>query len=465
MRRTPARRTATAGSGSPRRPAREAQREEHQPDDPELVEGLGIQRVRVADDHGSASAGASYQRISNVPAPVPTTGWSSPARQATRIVSARPVPGHAEQSIVEIGTGGERRLEAIAKLVDGARRAAGGGNGDDDHRRRHPPRGRRTTPRRTRAATGIASGRPSAPPTRAPPSTTTSAARTHASAVPSRLAAAAERPPSSAPPAARRTTHRTIVAGASASERPENGDAARIERDRRSEPEEQGEPRSAREREVQRGDEDRNRRSGERAANDARRRACATTPTATIAPSADSSPKAFQYPTGSASRLALNGIVEASKSIRKQPRGEPVRRDERDADQRSGDDRGPVATPQDERDRQRDGDVDEHALDLAHRRRRADRPDGRQRDPRPRARRPAIANAIRSRPGHATRSRISRTVVGTRNASATQPHDCEKYAPSLALAAVTIAATAAATMASVAFSSSPALDPGSLLTL
>ena len=40
---------------------------------------------------------------------------------------------------------------------------------------------------------------------------------------------------------------------------------------------------------------------------------------------------------------------------------------------------------------------------------------------------------------------MSRTVVGTRNASATQPHDCEKYAPWLAFAAVTIAATAAAT--------------------
>ena len=56
------------------------------------------------------------------------------------------------------------------------------------------------------------------------------------------------------------------------------------------------------------------------------------------------------------------------------------------------------------------------------------------------------ANATRSRPGTVTRSRISSTVVGTRNASATQPQDCEKYAPSLAFAAVTIAATAAATM-------------------
>lgn len=54
-------------------------------------------------------------------------------------------------------------------------------------------------------------------------------------------------------------------------------------------------------------------------------------------------------------------------------------------------------------------------------------------------------NAIRSRHGTATRSRIKSTVVGTRNASATQPQDWEKYAPSLAFVAVTMAATAAAT--------------------
>ena len=41
----------------------------------------------------------------------------------------------------------------------------------------------------------------------------------------------------------------------------------------------------------------------------------------------------------------------------------------------------------------------------------------------------SAANATRSRPGASTRSRMSSTVVGTRKASATQPHDCEKYAP------------------------------------
>ena len=40
-----------------------------------------------------------------------------------------------------------------------------------------------------------------------------------------------------------------------------------------------------------------------------------------------------------------------------------------------------------------------------------------------------LANAIRSRPGADARSRMSSTVVGTRNASATHPQDCEKYAP------------------------------------
>ena len=55
------------------------------------------------------------------------------------------------------------------------------------------------------------------------------------------------------------------------------------------------------------------------------------------------------------------------------------------------------------------------------------------------------ANAMRRRPGTFTRSRIRRTDVGTRNASATHPQDWEKYAPWLAFAAVTIAAVAAAT--------------------
>ena len=46
-------------------------------------------------------------------------------------------------------------------------------------------------------------------------------------------------------------------------------------------------------------------------ANDARRE-CATTPTARITPIAVSNPKAFQYPSGSASRVALNRSIEAS---------------------------------------------------------------------------------------------------------------------------------------------------------
>ena len=52
-----------------------------------------------------------------------------------------------------------------------------------------------------------------------------------------------------------------------------------------------------------------------------------------------------------------------------------------DAGQRSREDAGAVATPEDERYRERERDVDEHPLGLAHGRRRADRPDGRQRDP------------------------------------------------------------------------------------
>src|SRR5262249_39678941 len=54
-------------------------------------------------------------------------------------------------------------------------------------------------------------------------------------------------------------------------------------------------------------------------------------------------------------------------------------------------------------------------------------------------------SAIRSRPGTDGRSRIRGTVGGPRNASATQPHDCEKYAPWLAFAAITMAAVATPT--------------------
>ena len=53
-------------------------------------------------------------------------------------------------------------------------------------------------------------------------------------------------------------------------------------------------------------------------------------------------------------------------------------------------------------------------------------------------------NATRKRPGAMTRSKMRRTVVGTKNANATHPQDCEKYAPWLAFAAVTTAAVAKA---------------------
>jgi hypothetical protein len=57
------------------------------------------------------------------------------------------------------------------------------------------------------------------------------------------------------------------------------------------------------------------------------------------------------------------------------------------------------------------------------------------------------ANEARSRPGARTPPTIRSTLVGTRNASATHPHDCEKYAPELAFAATTIAASAPPTRA------------------
>ncbi len=61
-----------------------------QADDPELVERLDVERVCVA--HHLCARTSSYQTVSNVPAPVPTTGRLRPRSHATAIVSSRPLP-------------------------------------------------------------------------------------------------------------------------------------------------------------------------------------------------------------------------------------------------------------------------------------------------------------------------------------------------------------------------------------
>ena len=207
-------------------------------------------------------------------------------------------------------------------------------------------------------------------------------------------------------------------------------------------PKNKREPRSSREREVQR-----QREHGKRSAPPRRRvlarLACATSPTASSMPIAAASPKASQYPIGSASRCALNASSRVPN--RSGNTASPARRPRRRSCRpRSARDRRPITSPEHERDSQRRPQRKRAAAHLAGRRRHADRPDAS--TARPHAESASSdANAMRSRPGAETRSRIRSTVEGTRNARATHPHDCEKYAPSLAVAAVTIAATAAAT--------------------
>ncbi len=111
------------------------------------------------------------------------------------------------------------------------------------------------------------------------------------------------------------------------------------------------------------------------------RRVCATRATPRITPIAVTSPKAFQYPSGSARRVALNVSIECVEAIREEPGREPVDRGKGDADERAGRNAPTVAAPKHECDADCDRRVHEQPLDLACRGRHADRPDRRQRDP------------------------------------------------------------------------------------
>ena len=76
-----------------------------------------------------------------------------------------------------------------------------------------------------------------------------------------------------------------------------------------------------------------------------------------------------------------DGIVVRVEPIRKEARRERVAAHEDHAETDAGEHARCIAPPQHERDGERDGDVHEHALDLAQRRGCADRPEGRERDP------------------------------------------------------------------------------------
>ena len=155
------------------------------------------------------------------------------------------------------------------------------------------------------------------------------------------------------------------------------------------------------------------------------RRACATKPSVTRAPIDVSSPSEFQYPSGSASRYDSLGSWYVSKRSGKSrvasayaeisvtptaipartPGPSPRRRTKATASASAmyTSIRSPSRTDAAEL-------IDQIAESMIQTPSRAIRD----------------ANATRSRPGASTRSRMSKTVVGTRNASATQPHDCEK---------------------------------------
>ena len=114
--------------------------------------------------------------------------------------------------------------------------------------------------------------------------------------------------------------------------------------------------------------------------------------------------------------------------VRDQPRRETVGDDKHDSGGRTSQDGRPVAAAKDKRNRERNRNVDERPLDSrieagALIDQSAERPI------QTASATMSAANATRSRPGTSARSRMRSTVVGTRKASATQPHDCEKYAP------------------------------------
>jgi hypothetical protein len=79
--------------------------------------------------------------------------------------------------------------------------------------------------------------------------------------------------------------------------------------------------------------------------------------------------------------IRVEWIFESLEAVWKEPGRKSIRRYENDADQRTRSCGRPVSTPEYECDRQCDGGIYEHPLDLAHGRRGRDRPDGGQGDP------------------------------------------------------------------------------------
>ena len=326
-----------------------------------------------------AAGRCSYHRTSNVPAPVPTTGCSVALSQATRIVSARPAPDALKSLPLRLGpaTGSASKRSRISvRVLAGPPIAATA----TTKAARTPAASMSAVARRRRGRTGtLRARRCAAHPD--PAENTITAATTHASRCPSRVAAAATSVLGRERVLTRGYDHAHDRRRSERNERPEHRDPPRVERDRRGQPDAQREPGASREREVQGGHERRSRRSrGDRRPG---------SPGVRNDPDGEDDAERRQEPEGVPvpERLCQSVRVERTvvriETIREKPRGEPVRRKDRDAHQRSGEYARPVAAPQHERDRQCDCDVHEHALDLPDGRRRADRPDGGQRHPEP----------------------------------------------------------------------------------
>ena len=185
-------------------------------------------------------------------------------------------------------------------------------------------------------------------------------------------------------------------------------------------------PRASREREVQRRDED----------GDGGRCHSSVTAAPTVCDDTGDEnhthrrqqPEGVPVPERPREPIRVERIVRRAEVIRDEARRETVGDDKHDSDGRTRQNGRPVAAAKDERYRERDRNVDERPLDLANRGgalidQTAESPI------QTASATMSAANATRSRPGTSTRSRMRSTVVGTRKASATQPHDCEKYAP------------------------------------
>ena len=171
----------------------------------------------------------------------------------------------------------------------------------------------------------------------------------------------------------------STAAGVTSRERPDQTKSPRIESDRRGEGECERNPRPPREREVDRGRKHRDRGGGGGSV--------ATPPCvrddAHGEDRAHHRQEAERVPVPERRRQAVlaERVVVRVEAVRKDARRERVRADQRHPDDDPSENRGAVAAPQHQRHGERDCDVHEHPLDLAERRGRADRPEGRERDP------------------------------------------------------------------------------------